>query len=65
MLDLVHLPRLKTLYEADLVLVRPDQHVAWRGSSVTDAERLLHHVVGADRPNVVETPAVPLEEISR
>ena len=30
-LDLGHLPRLRSLYEADLVLVRPDQHVAWRG----------------------------------
>ncbi len=65
-LDLVHLPRLKTLYEADLVLVRPDQHVAWRGTSVADAEALLRHVVGGiDGPNVVDPNPSPLEEISR
>ena len=40
-LDLAHLPRLRTLYEADLVLVRPDQHVAWRGADVQDPEALL------------------------
>jgi 2-polyprenyl-6-methoxyphenol hydroxylase-like FAD-dependent oxidoreductase len=73
-LDLVHLPRLRTLYEADLVLVRPDQHVAWRGSSAagapidvpTDAMALLRHVVGgSDGPNVVDPTPAPMEEISR
>jgi hypothetical protein len=33
-LKLVTLPRdLRELYEADLVLIRPDQVVAWRGSA--------------------------------
>ena len=65
-LDLVHLPRLKGLYEADLVLVRPDQHVAWRGSAVPDAGALLRSVVGAaDDADVVDPTPAPLEEISR
>jgi 2-polyprenyl-6-methoxyphenol hydroxylase-like FAD-dependent oxidoreductase len=58
-LDLAHLPRLRALYEADLVLVRPDQHVAWRGQAVEDADALLHRVVGA-----AVVPA-SLEEIAR
>jgi 2-polyprenyl-6-methoxyphenol hydroxylase-like FAD-dependent oxidoreductase len=65
-LDLIHLPRLRTLYEADLVLVRPDQHVAWRGTADADAAALLRHVVGhADGPNVVDPAPAPLEEITR
>lgn len=36
------------LYERDLVLIRPDQHVAWRGNSVPDSpERLVDLVRGA------------------
>jgi hypothetical protein len=35
------------LYTAGLVLVRPDQHVAWRGDQVEDAEALLAAVTGA------------------
>jgi 2-polyprenyl-6-methoxyphenol hydroxylase-like FAD-dependent oxidoreductase len=63
-LDLVHLAELRARYEADLVLVRPDQHVAWRGSVAADPAALLQHVVGgADAPNV---PApTHFEEISR
>jgi 2-polyprenyl-6-methoxyphenol hydroxylase-like FAD-dependent oxidoreductase len=63
--DLVHLPRLRTLYAADLVLVRPDQHVAWRGSDVDDPAALLRHVVGAVTPNVAAPAPSPLEEIAR
>jgi 2-polyprenyl-6-methoxyphenol hydroxylase-like FAD-dependent oxidoreductase len=64
--DLVHLPRLRTLYAADLVLVRPDQHVAWRGTVVEDPEALLRYVVGAtDAPNVAAQAPSPLEEIAR
>jgi len=44
--DMAHLPRLRPLYGADLVLVRPDQHVAWRGSSCDDAAALLATVTG-------------------
>ncbi|KAK5676977.1 hypothetical protein LTS10_010741 [Elasticomyces elasticus] len=39
----------KTLYERNLVLVRPDQHVAWRSDSVTtheEAEKMLGIVTG-------------------
>jgi 2-polyprenyl-6-methoxyphenol hydroxylase-like FAD-dependent oxidoreductase len=44
--DLAHLPRLRERYGADLVLVRPDQHVAWRGSSCSDAAALMARVTG-------------------
>jgi FAD binding domain len=66
-LDLAHLPRLRTLYEADLVLVRPDQHVAWRDGVVADPAALLRIVIGAEEPNVAApAPApFPLEEIAR
>jgi 2-polyprenyl-6-methoxyphenol hydroxylase-like FAD-dependent oxidoreductase len=37
----------RELYDRDLVLVRPDQYVAWRGNAVpTDAEALLRKVTG-------------------
>jgi 2-polyprenyl-6-methoxyphenol hydroxylase-like FAD-dependent oxidoreductase len=37
----------RDLYERDLVLVRPDQHVAWRGNRAPeDAEALLARVAG-------------------
>ncbi|MCZ2815928.1 FAD-dependent monooxygenase [Modestobacter sp. VKM Ac-2984] len=45
--DLAHLTGLRERYGADLLLVRPDQHVAWRGSEPGDAEALLARVVGA------------------
>jgi 2-polyprenyl-6-methoxyphenol hydroxylase-like FAD-dependent oxidoreductase len=65
-LDLAHLPGLRDLYEADLVLVRPDQHVAWRGSAIPEPADLLRRVVGAaDGPNVAAPAPNPLEEISR
>ena len=36
------------MYEADLVLIRPDQYVAWRGNSVPeDPQRLIDLVRGA------------------
>ncbi|HEV2029292.1 MAG TPA: FAD-dependent monooxygenase [Candidatus Dormibacteraeota bacterium] len=39
-------PQLRELYAADLVLVRPDQQVAWRGATVTDGLNLLNHARG-------------------
>lgn len=40
-------PDLRNIYERDLILVRPDQHVAWRGDSPpADAEALLRLVSG-------------------
>lgn len=62
----VDLPGLRARYGADLVLVRPDQHVAWRGDAVDEADTLLRTVLGAaDRPNVVAPAPTPLEEIRR
>lgn len=64
-LDLAHLPRLRTLYGADLVLVRPDQHVAWRDDEVTDPFDLLRQVVGAeDSPTTDTSPTSPLDELT-
>jgi 2-polyprenyl-6-methoxyphenol hydroxylase-like FAD-dependent oxidoreductase len=37
------------LFEAPLVLVRPDQHVAWRGTDYPDPEQLWKHVTGRSR----------------
>jgi 2-polyprenyl-6-methoxyphenol hydroxylase-like FAD-dependent oxidoreductase len=39
-------PRLNAIYERKLVLVRPDQHVAWRGNLVQDADAVLARVLG-------------------
>ena len=49
-LTVLELPRtdIRALYERDLVLVRPDQHVAWRGDRVpSDADALMARLVGA------------------
>jgi 2-polyprenyl-6-methoxyphenol hydroxylase-like FAD-dependent oxidoreductase len=41
-------PVARELYERDLVLIRPDQHVAWRGNRLpTDAGMLVAQVSGA------------------
>ena len=37
---------LRERYGAELVLVRPDQHVAWRGRDASDAERILGRALG-------------------
>ena len=42
-------PNLNAIYEANLILVRPDQHVAWRGNGVSDsrfAGAILDRVLG-------------------
>lgn len=49
-LDVLDIPasEVRDLYERDLVLVRPDQYVAWRGNTPpADADRLLARLVGA------------------
>jgi 2-polyprenyl-6-methoxyphenol hydroxylase-like FAD-dependent oxidoreductase len=46
-LDLADQAGLRSLMAADLVLVRPDQHVAWRGDRLPDAGHLLDRVTGA------------------
>jgi 2-polyprenyl-6-methoxyphenol hydroxylase-like FAD-dependent oxidoreductase len=49
----VHLadPAVRTLYGADNVLIRPDQHVAWRGSRLPSggAGAVLDHILGLRR----------------
>lgn len=45
--DLADRPELRELYAADLLLVRPDQHVAWRGTSADDAAAIVRTVTGA------------------
>jgi 2-polyprenyl-6-methoxyphenol hydroxylase-like FAD-dependent oxidoreductase len=48
--DLPGVPGLRELLGADLVLVRPDQHVAWRGAAVADPAALLDRVLGVPVP---------------
>jgi hypothetical protein len=38
---------LAQLYEANLVLIRPDQIVAWRGSDATQGQAVLNQACGA------------------
>jgi 2-polyprenyl-6-methoxyphenol hydroxylase-like FAD-dependent oxidoreductase len=53
-LTVIHLadPEVRSLYGADNVLVRPDQHVAWRGDQlpVDGAEAVLDRVLGLPGP---------------
>lgn len=53
-LRVVRLPQatLRDLYEAPLALIRPDQIVAWRGSSATDAATVLARVTGRISPAI-------------
>jgi 2-polyprenyl-6-methoxyphenol hydroxylase-like FAD-dependent oxidoreductase len=44
--DLTDVPGLRSRYGADLLLVRPDQHVAWRGDAVPEPDALLGAVLG-------------------
>ena len=37
---------IRNLYQRDLVLIRPDQHVAWRGNDANDADAVMKTVVG-------------------
>jgi 2-polyprenyl-6-methoxyphenol hydroxylase-like FAD-dependent oxidoreductase len=41
---------LRELYGADLALVRPDQHLAWRGDDRADARAVLERVTGRAIP---------------
>lgn len=47
-LAVVHIehPEARALYGADCVLIRPDHHVAWRGSAIDEVLRVLRHAVG-------------------
>jgi hypothetical protein len=46
LVDLAALPGLRARYGADLVLVRPDQHVAWRGDEAARPDELIDRVLG-------------------
>ncbi|MDH7797650.1 MULTISPECIES: FAD-dependent oxidoreductase [unclassified Beijerinckia] len=45
----VHRPEAQALYEKPLVLIRPDQHVAWRGDEFPSHEELLDSIAGRGR----------------
>jgi hypothetical protein len=48
--EILHLPDgdARDLYQRDLALIRPDQHIAWRGNTLPAApERVLAQVTGA------------------
>ncbi|MGY1835980.1 FAD-dependent monooxygenase [Blastococcus sp. SYSU DS0510] len=62
--DLTGVPELRARCAADLVLVRPDQHVAWRGTRVDEPRHVLRTVLGHAPAPVLPLPP-PLEEISR
>ncbi|MND06146.1 hypothetical protein D3C83_273560 [compost metagenome] len=43
----LHSDEARELYESDFALIRPDQHVAWRGDNLpTDCKKLLATVSG-------------------
>jgi 2-polyprenyl-6-methoxyphenol hydroxylase-like FAD-dependent oxidoreductase len=46
----ITLPEARGLYESDLALIRPDQHVAWRGDELPDPDELLTRVTGGLAP---------------
>ena len=39
-------PDLREQYGADLVLVRPDQHVAWRGTATAESDDVVRRAAG-------------------
>jgi len=54
----------RDFYEAALVLVRPDQHVAWRGSQITDPQHLLDVVTGYASPASDQKTGGPLRHFT-
>jgi hypothetical protein len=44
-----HDPEARRLYGADLVLIRPDHHIAWRGGFDASAEKALAMAIGRHR----------------
>jgi hypothetical protein len=46
--DMSGLPQLRPRYGAELLVVRPDQHVAWRGDTADEPEALLARLTGAE-----------------
>ncbi|MCD9878949.1 FAD-dependent monooxygenase [Streptomyces guryensis] len=58
--------RLAERYEARYVLIRPDQHVAWRGHEMPDdLNGLLERVCGGFSPAVLDAPSsAPLQPLT-
>ena len=57
-INLPHEPLAKVLYERNLVLIRPDQHVAWRAECLKDfeeAKKVLNIVTGRASNSVAAT----------
>ncbi|WP_202904044.1 FAD-dependent oxidoreductase [Paraburkholderia sprentiae] len=55
-------PEISALYEAPLVLIRPDQIVAWRGSTASEANRIVNRVLGhRDEAREGELTVLPSE----
>jgi 2-polyprenyl-6-methoxyphenol hydroxylase-like FAD-dependent oxidoreductase len=52
-------------FDASLVLVRPDQHVAWRGDGLADADLLLRRVTGHPTAGDSIAPATTTTTTSR
>jgi len=48
---------LRDLYDAGYALIRPDQHVAWRGSRIDDPRELLDRVRGAGQQGIKQQAA--------
>jgi hypothetical protein len=49
-----HGPGLRNLYEARFALIRPDQHVAWRGDHILEAGAMLRRAAGHVPTNAKE-----------
>lgn len=39
-------PNVRKLYDTELVLIRPDHHIAWRGAATAHASTVLAHAIG-------------------
>jgi hypothetical protein len=51
----LNLDEARDLYQADLVLIRPDQIVAWRGNSDETAAEIFQRVLGFDTQSIPTT----------
>lgn len=45
-LKIVNAPQVRAPYESDFTLIRPDQIVAWRGNDDSQAQAVLHQILG-------------------
>lgn len=63
-LDLDH-AHLRALYQADLVLIRPDHHVAWRGGAEASPENVLALACGHAVQRMDQAPACPAASTRR